>query len=259
MSISIELEDGVATVTVDSPPVNAMGREVLAELEQTATELRSATGVRAIVLTGAGEKAFMAGGDIGEYEGLIAGDGGGIEEHVEWAGGIFLAWETMPQPVIAAVQADAVGGGLEVALACDFMVVDADARVGMPEVKLGLIPGGGGTQRLTRRVGPARAKRMLMFGSLLPAWEALALGLADIVAAPGTAIAEAAKLAAKLAGRPAVSVQAIKRSVDEPRREPLEDGLTVERREFLGAFGSDDFREGYKAFLEKRQPVFRHS
>jgi enoyl-CoA hydratase/carnithine racemase len=259
VSVTIERDEGVATVTVDSPPVNAMGREVLEELERTGAELRGDSDVRAVVLTGAGEKAFMAGGDISEYDELIAGNGGGIESYVEWANGIFTAWETLPQPVVAAVQANAVGGGLEIALACDLIVLDGYAEVGMPEVRLGLIPGGGGTQRLVSRVGPVRAKRMMMFGSLLPAWEALAVGLADVVASPGTAVAEATGLAAKLATLPAVAVQAIKKAVDDPQRPGLDGGLEIERREFLGAFGSDDFREGYKAFLEKRKPVFRHS
>jgi enoyl-CoA hydratase len=257
--VGTELTDGVATVTVDSPPVNAMSREVLEALERTASELRTSSEARAIVLTGAGQKAFMAGGDISSYEDLMSNGDSAMPEFAEWGCGVITAWATMPQPVLAAAQASAVGGGLEMALACDLIVLDAEAGVGLPEVKLGLIPGGGGTQRLAERVGPARAKRMMMLGSVLPAEEALAIGLIDVVADPGTAVDEATRIATKLAVLPAVAVQAIKRAVDEPRGGSLENGIAAEHDQFKRAFASDDFSEGYKAFVEKRKPVFRHS
>jgi enoyl-CoA hydratase/carnithine racemase len=126
-------------------------------------------------------------------------------------------------------------------------------------VKLGLIPGGGGTQRLAERVGKARAKRLMMLGSVLPAEQALEAGLVDVVAEPGGALAEATRIGAKLAGLPAVAVQAIKLAVDEPRDRALDDGIATEHEQFRRAFSSDDFREGYSAFVQKRKPVFRHS
>jgi enoyl-CoA hydratase/carnithine racemase len=257
--VATELADGVATVTVDSPPVNAMSREVLEALERTASELRTSPEVRAIVLTGTGEKAFMAGGDISSYEDLMSNGDSAMAEFAEWGCGVISAWATMPQPVIAAAQASAVGGGLEIALACDLIVLDAEASVGLPEVKLGLIPGGGGTQRLAQRVGPTRAKRLMMLGSVIPAEEALAIGLVDLVADSGTAIAEAMRVATKLAALPAVAVQAIKHAVDQPRGGTLEDGIAAEHDQFKRAFASDDFSEGYKAFVENRKPVYRHS
>jgi enoyl-CoA hydratase/carnithine racemase len=156
------------------------------------------------------------------------------------------------------VQANALGGGLEMALVCDLIVVDATARLGLPEVKLGLIPGGGGTQRLTRRVGAASAKRLMLLGSAVGADEALRLGLADVVAARGSARDTALQLAGQLAASPAVAVQSIKRCVDGPGMDDLSAGLERERREFIRVFGSADFREGYTAFLEKRRPEFTH-
>jgi enoyl-CoA hydratase/carnithine racemase len=161
--------------------------------------------------------------------------------------------------VVAALHGTALGGGFELALACHFRVAVAGARVGLPEVKLGLIPGGGGTQRLARRIGAAAAKRTLMLGTLLDAEQALAAGVVDIVAAPGTAVDEAGRLAGRIAANPAVAVQAIKHAVDTTEADMLSDGLAAERSAFLEAFRSNDFQEGYTAFLEKRKPVFSHS
>jgi enoyl-CoA hydratase len=160
--------------------------------------------------------------------------------------------------VIAAVQANAMGGGLEFALVCDLIVLDAEARAGLPEVRLGLIPGGGGTQRLRERVGAARAKRMMMLGSALSAEEALACGLVDLIAAAGKALLDAHELAGRVAMMPAVAVEAIKRAVDEPGYDALQRGLASERSRFADAFASEDFREGYSAFLAKRRPQFVH-
>ncbi|HET9966963.1 MAG TPA: enoyl-CoA hydratase/isomerase family protein, partial [Streptosporangiaceae bacterium] len=142
--VGVAIGDGVATVTVDKPPVNAMGRDVLVGLGGAAERLGPAPEVRAVVLAGAGQAAFMAGADIGEFQALRA-EPGSMDRHSQLARAVFDAWQALPQPVIAAVQASAVGGGLEIALLCDLIVADPAARFGLPEVKLGLIPGGGGT------------------------------------------------------------------------------------------------------------------
>lgn len=258
-AVGVARADGVATVTVDAPPVNAIGRAVIDALAVAAEQLAGDSGVRAVVLTGAGEQAFMAGADIAEFQALLAGGPAALDAHLDAAAAMFAAWAALPQPVIAAAQANAIGGGLELALVCDLIVLDADARVGLPEVKLGLIPGGGGTQRLARRLGPAAAKRMIMLGSLLDAGQAVSIGLVDAVAPAGTAREQALGIAARIAGHPAVAVQAIKRAVDAAAGPGLERGLAAERRGFLAAFASADFQEGYTAFLEKRKPVFSHS
>jgi enoyl-CoA hydratase/carnithine racemase len=252
--VTVSVSDGVATLLVDHPPVNAMGKDVLEGLEQAVNLLRERPDARVVILTAAGEQAFFAGADIAEFQALQV-DEGAMERHGVWARSVLDSFPALDQPVIAAVQAHAVGGGLEIALCCDLIVTEPTARFGLPEVKLGLIPGGGGTQRLPRRIGLGRAREMLLFGSMVDAQRALDIGLVDRVAAPGEALAEAQRLAAKLAALPRVAVQAVKRAVDTE----LTDGLALEREQFLKAFGSDDFSEGYAAFLEKRAPRFKHS
>jgi enoyl-CoA hydratase len=182
--VSVAIGDGVATVIVDKPPVNAMGRDVLGSLGEAAGRIGPEHEVRAVVLTGTGQAAFMAGADIGEFQALRA-EPGAMDRHSQMARAVFDAWQALPQPVIAAVQASAVGGGLEIALLCDLIVADPAARFGLPEVKLGLIPGGGGTQRLPARIGTAAAKELLFLGSLIDAARAEALGLANKVSEPG--------------------------------------------------------------------------
>ncbi|HET9970443.1 MAG TPA: enoyl-CoA hydratase-related protein [Streptosporangiaceae bacterium] len=252
--IGVAVGDGVATVTVDQPPVNAMGREVLAGLGGAAERVGSAPEVRAVVLTGTGQAAFMAGADIGEFQALRA-EPGAMDRHSQLARAVFDAWQALPQPVIAAVQASAVGGGLEIALLCDLIVADPAARFGLPEVKLGLIPGGGGTQRLPARIGIAAAKELLFLGSLIDAPRAQALGLVNKVSEPGGALAEAQAIADRIAALPRVAVTGAKRAVNGAVPAAA---LDREREIFLEAFSSEDFTEGFAAFLEKRKPVFTH-
>jgi enoyl-CoA hydratase/carnithine racemase len=251
--VHLELADGVATVLVDSPPVNAMGRAVLGGLESAARRIASSEDVRAVVLTGGGTKAFMAGADISEFEELRAAPDG-MERQSQWAGGVLRAWADLPQPVIAAVQASAVGGGLEIALTADLIVTEPRAKFGLPEVRLGLIPGGGGTQRLPLRVGTAAARRLMYLAEIVDATRAAELGLVDVVSEPGAVLAEARELAASIAAMPRVAVQAIKAA----SRPELGQGLDEERRLFLQSAASEDFVEGFTAFAEKRAPRFRH-
>ena len=251
--VSVAVEAGVATVLVDRPPVNAMGRAVLAGLEAAAQRIAADSEVRAVIVTGGGERAFMAGADISEFEALEAEEGA-MEAHSRWARSVLDGWAVLPQPVIAAVQADAVGGGLEFALLADLIVADPRARFGLPEVRLGLIPGGGGTQRLPRRVGAGIAKEMLLLGSVIDADRALAIGLLNRVSAEGEVLAEARRLADRLAALPRIAVQAAKAATAED----LAGALDAERAQFLIAFASDDFREGFRAFLERREPRFTH-
>jgi hypothetical protein len=158
--VRTEVDDGVAVVVVDSPPVNSLSNEVLEELERAAIALRDDVGVRAIILTGTGDKAFLAGADLEEL-GQALGQRKWIEHHTSLTRRTLGLWEELSQPVIAAVQASALGGGLEFALVCDLIVADPRAKLGSPEVTLGLIPGGGATQRLPQRVPPAVAKELL--------------------------------------------------------------------------------------------------
>jgi enoyl-CoA hydratase/carnithine racemase len=255
--VRVDVTAGVALVTVDNPPVNAMSDAVLAGLEATATDLGSSPDVRAVVLTGGGTRAFMAGADLDEF-GQMLGDGDGFERHTALTRRTFELWEALPQPVVAAVQAPAVGGGLEMVLVCDLVVADPAARLGLPEVRMGLMPGAGGTQRLPRRIGTGPAKELLLLGATISAARGYELGLVNRVSAPGAAVAEAVALAEELAALPAVAVRAIKRAVDGRRDASLAAGLEHERALFFDIVATEDVREGYRAFVEKRTPRFSH-
>ena len=252
-AVRIEIDGPVALITVDNPPVNALGNSVLEALGKAADEVGADPEVRAIVLTGAGDKAFMAGADLDEFRAML-GDEHAIYEHVGISRTALTALCDLSQPLVAAIQASAMGGGLEVALCCDLLVCDPGARLGLPEVRLGLIPGAGGTQRLPRRIGEGRAKELILLGGNVKADEALALGLVNRVSAPGAALAEALELAGKLAALPAQAVQAAKAAFAFVPS----DALDHERGLFLDVFRTDDVREGVAAFVEKRPPSFTH-
>jgi len=245
--VRVEREGRVAVVTVDSPPVNAIGDAVLDGLAAAAAELGADHGVRAVVLTGAGEKSFMAGADLDELRGLLDGTVS-REEYTARVRAVLTAWERLPQPTIAAVQAPAVGGGLEVALVCDLIVADPAARFGLPEVRLGLIPGAGGTQRLPQRIPVARAKELLLLGSTIGAEDAQELGLVNRVSDPGAALEAALELAGRIAVLPALATRAVKQALGA--------GLDREGELFRELLGSADAREGVAAFLERREPRF---
>jgi enoyl-CoA hydratase/carnithine racemase len=251
--VRVRVADGVAVATVDNPPVNALGNETLDALIEVAERLAGDDDVRAVVLTGAGDKAFVAGADIDEYS-TVLGDRAWIEDNTTRSRRAFAAWERLPRPVVAAVQASAVGGGLELALVCDLIVVAADARLGLPEVRLGLMPGAGGTQRLPRRIGLGAAKEMMLLGGTVDAEEALRLGLVNRVAPQGEALTEARALAERLAALPALSVRSIKEALSTD----IDTGLDRERALFFELFSSADAREGVSAFIEKRKPRFLH-
>ena len=255
--VRVDVGGSVAVVLVDNPPVNALSSATIDSLIETAELLGANADVRAIVLTGAGDRAFVAGADIDEFSGAL-GDRAWIEDHTARVRRMLDMWERLPQPVVAAVQASAMGGGLEVMLVCDLAVADPAATFGFPEVRLGLMPGAGGTQRLPRRIGVGRAKELLMLGSAVDADDARRLGLVNRISAPGAALEEARQLAARLARLSAVSVQAIKRSVDGTANGGLEHGLDHERTLFMRVFESRDATEGLNAFVAKRRPVFEH-
>jgi enoyl-CoA hydratase/carnithine racemase len=254
--VRVERADGVAIVVVDNPPVNALRNEVVDALADAAEQLGADDSVRAIVLTGAGNKAFVAGADLAEFSQAL-GSLDWIEDHTARTRRMLDRWEALPQPVVGAVQASAIGGGLEVALVCDLLVADAASRFGLPEVRLGLMPGAGGTQRLPRRIGAGRAKELLLLGGTIDAEEAQRIGLVNRVSRSGSALETAVELARTLAALSSVAVRAIKSSIGGADAE-LARGLDAERVHFMRVFASQDATEGVNAFVQKRTPAFAH-
>ena len=249
--------EGVATVLISNPPANALSDPVLEAFGEALGELADDAEVRAVVIGGAGEKIFVAGADLHQFDAAL-GDAAVMEGHAGLTRRVFATLAALPMPVVAAVGGHAAGGGLELALACDLIVADPRARLGLPEVTLGLIPGAGGTQRLPRRVGQARATRMMLLGEMLDAATAHEAGLVDVVAEPGGALASATDLARRIAALPGRAAVAAKAALRAAERTSLDDGLERERELFLAVAATADAREGVAAFLAKREPRYQH-
>jgi enoyl-CoA hydratase/carnithine racemase len=249
--IRIDTDDGVATIRIDRPPANALARAVSLELSEAAETVTGDDAVRAVVVWG-GERIFAAGADIKAMVGY------GPEEVAEDVGGLEQACrdlEAIPKVTIAAINGFALGGGLEIALACDFRFAAQDARLGLPEIKLGIIPGSGGTQRLPRLVGLAKARDLIYSGRQVPAEEALEIGVVDRVAPADEVYRVALDQARTFATGPSLAFAAAKRALAAADR-PLEEGLRVEREAFVALFATWDQEEGMRAFLDKREPRF---
>lgn len=245
----------VALVTIDRrETLNALSAALLTQLVDALESLDGDTDCRCIVLTGAGERAFAAGADIGE---LAAASPASL-----MAGTSFDRWDRIGRlrtPVIAAVRGFALGGGCELAMQCDMIVAAEDARFGQPEIKLGVIPGAGGTQRLTRIVGKARAMELILTGRPIDGREAEALGLVSRVVPAGEVLPTALQLAGVVASMPPLAVREAKAAVNAAFEMSLRDGLAFERRAFYLLFATDDREEGMAAFLEKRTPTWKGS
>lgn len=253
-NILLEIDGALATLTVNRPKqLNALNTATINELSEALDQLRADKNIRAIVLTGAGEKAFVAGADIKEFAHFSVEEGQRLsaEGHQK----LFNKVEKMNKPVIAAVNGYALGGGLELAMSAHLRVASTEARLGLPEVSLGVIPGYGGTQRLTRLVGMGKALEMICTAGMIKADEALQWGLVNHVVAPEELLDTARKIAGKIALQ---SPTAIGFALDAVRAgfEPGGDGLQAEIEAFGACFGTDDFKEGTTAFLEKRKPTF---
>jgi enoyl-CoA hydratase/carnithine racemase len=237
-------DDGVTLVRLDNPPVNALSVALLAEIAAVGTAIARDDTVKAVVVTGEG-KAFAAGAEISEF--------GGPDRAREITDGFRAAFDAVaavPRPVVAAVNGVALGGGMELALACDLRVVADKARLGQPEVLLGIIPGAGGTQRLPRLVGAARAKELIWSGRQVTADEALAIGLADRVAPAGEVVDNALAWASELAAGAVAAMALAKRAIDRGFDGPLSAGLDVESDAFVEVFATEDATTGVRSFLE---------
>ncbi len=244
--VRLEVDGAIGTIRLDRPKMNAINSQLRAELHEVAVEARERTDVRAVVLYG-GERVFAAGADIKEMEGLTYAD------MTAWGTQLQEALKVvarLPKPVVAAVTGYALGGGFELALTADFRVLGESAQVGVPEILLGVIPGAGGTQRLTRLVGPAKAKGMVYTGRFVKADEALALGIADKVVPDADVYTAAVAMASQWAAGPAVALRAAKQAIDDGLELDMDTALRLESALFAGLFATDDQKAGMKSFVE---------
>jgi enoyl-CoA hydratase/carnithine racemase len=243
--VQVIRDDAVAVVTLDRPPVNALNEAFALELKAAFAECGE-TSVRAVVVTG--EPHFAAGADI---KGFQASFDAGIEERSAWTlQEAITTLERLAKPTIAAVHGYALGGGLELAMGADFRYLAHDAKVGQPEILLGIIPGAGGTQRLTRLVGPSKAKDLIFSGRFVQADEALAIGLVDRVVAPEAVYDEAVAWAKQFAGAATFALRAAKETIDRGLETDLETGLEIERQQFAALFATEDRAIGMRSFVE---------
>ncbi|MCL6611034.1 MAG: enoyl-CoA hydratase [Peptococcaceae bacterium] len=256
--VNWEKKDSVGVITVNNPPVNALSVKVASEILECLNEMEQDDGVRVVVVTGAGPKAFMAGADIKEFPLIMQGKPGAAGAYAAGAHNMFNRLDGFPKPTVAAINGLALGGGCELALCCDLRVAGENALLGLPEIKLGLFPGGGGTQRLPRLIGEAKAKELMYTGDFIPAREALRIGLVNSVVPQDEVLNAALELASKIARRPGVALSLIKQCVDRGLQMTLEEGLRLECDLFDRVFLTEDVREGVSAFIEKREPRFSH-
>lgn len=249
------LDNGIATITFNRPKaLNALNMALLAELGDALDQIGADEDIRALVLTGAGDKSFVAGADITELATFNALQAKFFSKTGQAA---INKLQSLPIAVIAAVNGFALGGGTEIAIACDFIYASENAKFGQPEINLGLIPGFGGTQRLPRLVGKNMAKELIFTGKMITAQEALRIGLVNRICAPESLMPEAMKTAAKIAAKGKVSLRAAKQAINDGLNVDLATGCHIEIDAFALSMASADAKEGTTAFLEKRQPEFK--
>lgn len=252
--VKLEIEDKLAIITIDSPPVNALNEAVMHNLEMVLEQIAGLPELRVAILTGAGEKAFVAGADIKQFLDLTELGG---QELVSKGQRIFDKIGQLTIPVICAINGFALGGGCELALACDIRVAEVNANFGLPEVGLGIIPGYGGTQRLARLIGSGKAKELIFTGELILAEEAFRLGMVEKLVSEGETALEGAKvLAHKIMSKGPVAVTKAKKAIDMGVESSLCEGLNLEAKLFGELCTTEDKNEGALAFLEKRTPNF---
>lgn len=244
-----EQEGRVAILTINRPDkLNALNHEVRDEMLAHLTAIETDDSVGVVVVTGAGEKSFIAGADIGEFEGRSPLD----QRHAMRSPRVFDVMAAYPKPVIAMINGFCLGGGCELAMSCDLRVASEKARFGQPEINLGLIPGGGGTQRMSRLVGLGHTMRLVLSGELIAATEAKEIGLVEMVVAAEELREKTIELAAKIASKSPLTLSIAKQAVRAGEQLPIEDGIKYERDLFCLAFSTEDKKEGVEAFLQKR-------
>lgn len=254
-SIHVDRDDGVATITFNRPGVlNALSSITMTELSSAIDRLGGDEGVRCIILTGAGDRAFVAGADINELRAIADATAG--EAFAARGQSIFFKIETLSKPVVAAINGYALGGGCELVMACDIRVAADSAKLGQPEINLGIIPGYGGTQRLSRLVGKGRAKWLILTGDTISAQEALRIGLVDFVVPAAELMGAAKELAHKIASKAPLALAWAKQSINVGAETDLVTACVYEASLFGLVCGTEDRIEGTSAFLEKRPAQF---
>ncbi|MGJ3701180.1 enoyl-CoA hydratase/isomerase family protein [Variovorax sp. AFSI2.2] len=253
--IELEISDGYAVIVLNNPPMNVVSAPLTRQLYETLKALERADSVRALILTGAGARAFCAGSDITELTQMFE-PGAALEKKLIFQNKVFEQLRSFPKPTIAALNGYVYGGGLEIAVCCDLIVAEAQVKLCLPEIKLGVFPSSGGTYRVARRIGEARAKEMVFLGEPITAAQALAWGLVNRVVDQGTALASAREIAQKLSRGPALALQAAKATIqlafERSDAEAVGESLKASDR----VFSSADAKEGISAFLEKRSANF---
>jgi enoyl-CoA hydratase/carnithine racemase len=246
--LKVDITDGVATMTLNRPPLNPLNSELFMQIGQCADELALDDEVRAVVITG-GEKHFAAGADIKEMVDMTPVM---ISKFIGVGQASFSKVENIPKPVIAAINGYALGGGCELAIACDWRFAHEDAKIGQPEILLGIIPGAGGTQRMPRLIGPAKAKEIIYGGRMYDAQDCLEFGLVQKVVAGGDSVIEVAqKVAAKYAKGPAVALSMANKAINKGMECSIEEGLLIEAQGIAMCFASEDQTIGMRSFLEE--------
>jgi enoyl-CoA hydratase/carnithine racemase len=255
--VVIETREAVAIIRLNNPPLNLFTRQMTAELGEALAEVENSEEIRALIVTGWGFRAFSAGSDVREFTDLMQ-RGSVVEDKLEHENLVFDRLAHIRQPTIAAISGVALGGGAELALCCDYRIMNADARIGFPEILLGTVPGSGGLSRLPRLVNPSRAIGLLLDGHPISAEHALEIGLANEVAMSESSLDRAIERAHVWAARPALAAQAIKRTVLQTSRDEIAREVMASLDVSRAIFATADMREGVSAFLEKRPPQFRH-
>ncbi len=251
-TLLVAREESVAVVTLNRPPANAISEQLVRDLDAAMDELAGDPGVRSVIITGAGDRIFCAGADLGS-----AFSGGTVADFIRFGNRVLRKIERFPKPVIGALNGHALGGGCEIAMACHLRILKEGARMGQTESNLGIIPGYGGTQRLPRLIGRTKALEFMILGTQIPAVECLALGLVNRLAKDGETLNEARALARLIARRPPVATRLIIRATDDGLDSDIDDGLEAETRAFLEVLRTEDAAEGIQAFFQKREPEFK--
>lgn len=253
--VKVTVEERIAIITIDHAPVNALNHTVLDELAAAVEEVVGDSNVKAAIVTGGGQMAFVAGADINEFTKLTTPET--AKEFIAKGQSTFNKIENSPKPFIAAINGVALGGGMELALACHMRIAGDRVRLGQPEINLGIIPGWGGTQRLTRIVGPAKASELILTGDNFTAQEAYRLNLVNKVVPGGEVLKTAKDLAKKVVSKGAMAIAAAMDAISKARDAELDAGLAVEANNVVNLVSTEDAKEGITAFLTKRQPVFK--